>query len=64
MMAYKIYTKLSENDTWTSVMDVKLSRTKKVDRIFMNEKEVKHFVATALKDTDEEFIKVEELDEA
>jgi len=63
MMAYKIYVKLSENDTWTSVMDVKLSRTKKIDRIFMNEKEVNHFKNTVLSDTDPEFIKVEELDE-
>lgn len=41
---YKLYTKLREEQEWIAVLDVKLSRVNKVDRIFMSIDEAKHFV--------------------
>ena len=60
---YKIYTRLGENDSWSVVIDVAASSRKavKVERIFMNEKEVNAFKTTALKNTAEENIMVEEM---
>jgi len=41
---YKLYTKLKEDQEWIAVLDVKLSRVNKVDRIFMNREEAEAFV--------------------
>jgi len=59
-MPYKVYTRLSEEGEWNVVIDMKLSRLKKVDRIFMNENQAQFFAKNL--PHEEQNVKIEEVD--
>ena len=43
-MPYKVYTRLNETNEWDSIVDMKLSKLTRVDRVFMSEEEAKQFI--------------------
>lgn len=59
-MAYKVLTRLNENDSWDAVIDMKLSKTRKVERLFYTEADAEHFINNHLKTIERSNIKVEE----
>jgi len=49
-MACKIETRLNnESENWHPVIDMKLSKTKRVDRLFIDEEEAHRFAKNTLK---------------
>lgn len=43
-MAYKVMVKVSDNGSWDPVLDMKLSRTKTVPRLFIDEEAAQYFI--------------------
>ena len=43
-MAYKVLVKLNDTEDWIPVIDMKLSRTKKVERLFIDEDAAQYFI--------------------
>ena len=60
-MPYKVYVRLEEDAEWIPVIDMKLSKLKKVDRIFMNEAQAEYFIKD-LQGYEEGNIKIEEVE--
>lgn len=65
-MAYKVLVRNSEEDEWDAVLDMKLSRTKSVHRLFIDEEAAQYFIDNLTeKSPKDEFMIVEapELDD-
>lgn len=60
---YKIHAKIKEEGKWYTVIDTAKSRIKKVDMIFMNEAQAKHYVSNNLKITNENLVKIVHVDD-
>lgn len=43
-MAYKVLVQVSENGDWDPVLDMKLSRTRSVPRLFLEEEDAQYFI--------------------
>jgi len=62
-MPYKVYTRLNETNEWDSIVDMKLSKLTRVDRVFMSEEEAKQFIEKHVaKQVASENIKYEEVE--
>lgn len=61
-MGYKVLVKNSEDDTWDPVLDMKLSRTKAVPRLFLDEEAAQYFIDNTEKSPGDLF-KIEEAPE-
>lgn len=61
-MPFKIYTRVDENGSWHPVIDMKASRTKKIDRIFFTEDSAKYFVQKEIT-AEEKNIRIVEIDD-
>ena len=56
---YKIYKQA--NERWWPVIDMKLSKTESVPRVFMSMTEVNGFIQENMSDVPEEDLKIEEI---
>lgn len=52
-MPFKVYTRFDEEDEWTAVIDMKRSRSRLVERIFLNRSEAEYFVKNQLTKEDQ-----------
>ncbi len=43
-MAYKVLVQVSEDGDWDPVLDMKLSRTRSVPRLFLEEEDAQYFI--------------------
>ena len=63
-LPYKVYTRLNETNEWDSIVDMKLSKLTRVDRVFMSEEEAKQFIEKHVaKQVASENIKYEDIPE-
>lgn len=57
---YKIYQKLKEDGAWIPIIDVKLSKSKRVDRLFETTESAEYFINNVIKPENPDFVKVVE----
>jgi hypothetical protein len=62
-VAYKVFQKLSEEGRWIAIIDVKLTRTKTVHRLFKEKSEAEFFIKKMMARENQDWIKIEEVDD-
>jgi len=65
-MAYKVLVQVSEDGDWDPVLDMKLSRTRSVPRLFLDEEAAQYFIDQQPKQEDGGYnrqFKIEEAEE-
>lgn len=63
-MAYKVLVKLNDTEDWIPVIDMKLSRTKKVDRLFIDEEAAQFYIDQQAKGDERTYSRQFKIEEA
>jgi len=63
-MAYKVLVQVSEDGDWDPVLDMKLSRTRSVPRLFYTEEDAQIFIDQQSKQASEGYVRQFKIEEA